>query len=190
MKFVPASGAATRMFKALLSFYGRPGPILEAEVRADAEKGDKDSSTLLDFIDHLESFAFYEQLTTVMKRAGLVPRKQLEKGEFSEILEYTLTSRGLDLASLPKGLIPFHLYPDQVRTPVEEHLKEAALYASDRDGRALIHFTVSPEHMSGFREHVDESLSRYRGPGNHFQVTYSIQKPSTDTIGHGQRPLS
>ena len=182
MKFVPASGAASRMFKSLLSFLGHPCPIPESEPRAGAEKDDKDSSTLLEFMSHLRSFAFHGQLTSVMERAGLDAEGLFEKREFKQILEYALSSGGLDLAQRPKGLIPFHRYPDHLRTPVEEHLEEAARYASDRDGRAVIHFTVSPEHLSGIQEHVAKAVNRYHVSGIRHDVTYSLQKPSTDTI--------
>lgn len=182
MKFVPASGAASRMFKALLAFHDRPGPIPESEVRAGAEAGEKDSRTLLEFMHHLDSFAFYEKLASVMEKDGLDVRRLLEQGEFREILDYTLTSPGLGLARFPKGLIPFHRYPEHVRTPVEEHLEEAARYVSDRGGRAAVHFTVSPEHMSEIREHVGKALSRYVDSGIRHDISYSLQKPSTDTI--------
>lgn len=182
MKFVPASGAASRMFKALLSFHGSPDPIPEAEVRAGAEKGDKDCSTLMEFMHRLESFAFHGPLSSVMERAGLDIEGLLEKKDFKQILEYTLSSGGLELARRPKGLIPFHRYPDHLRTPVEEHLEEAARYVSDRDGRAVIHFTVSPEHLSRIQEHVAKAVSRYNASGIRHEVTYSLQKPSTDTI--------
>jgi hypothetical protein len=74
------------------------------------------------------------------------------------------------------------MYDEHFRTPVEEHLEEAALYVRDSDGRAVIHFTVSPEHMAGIREHVDHALGRYKESGIRHDVSYSLQKPSTDTI--------
>lgn len=182
MKFVPASGAASRMFKALLSFYNRPDPVRGAEVAAGAEKGDKDSIAVLDFMNNIKYFAFYEDLESMMTRHGLDVEALLHKGEYTPVLEHTLTPRGLNLAHLPKGLIPFHVYPDHARTPVEEHLVEAAAYALDRHGRAVIHFTVLPEHEGQIQGHVEQLRSRMEDTGVRFDVTCSFQRPSTDTI--------
>ena len=182
MKFVPASGAASRMFKALLSFYNRSEPIRGTEVMAGAERGDKDSAILVDFIYKIKCFAFYNDLESVMAGHDLDVGELVQKGEYTPILEYTLTPRGLNLAHLPKGLIPFHVYPDHPRTPIEEHLVEAAVYARDRHGRAAIHFTVSPEHVTRIQEYVDQLRHRMEGPEFRYEVTCSLQKPSTDTI--------
>lgn len=182
MKFVPASGVASRMFKALLSFCNRSEPVRGTEVMAGAEKGDKGSATLLDFMNNIKSFAFYSDLDSVMAGHGLDVGELVQKGEYTPILEYTLTPRGLNLAHLPKGLISFHVYPDHPRTPIEEHLVEASVYARDRHGRAAIHFTVSPEHVTQIQEHVEQLRLQMEGSKIRYEVTCSLQKPSTDTI--------
>jgi len=182
MKFVPASGAASRMFKDLLSFYNRPNPARGEEVQVAAQRGDRESIALLDFIKNIKVFAFYGALQSVMAGRGLDLGEVIQRGEYRRILEYTLTDQGLNLAHLPKGLIPFHAYPDHPRTPLEEHLVEAAHYALDAQGRAAIHFTVSPEHMHRIQEHLQKQQGLFEKTGIRHEVTCSLQKPSTDTI--------
>ena len=93
-----------------------------------------------------------------------------------------LEPKGLNYGQLPKGLLEFHEYDDCVRTPMEEHLVEAALYASS-NGEANIHFTVSHEHLDLFKKMVEEKEGSYEAKFNcKFNVSFSEQKPSTDTV--------
>ncbi|MFH1489642.1 MAG: DUF4301 family protein [Pseudomonadota bacterium] len=182
LKFVPASGAASRMFKLLLSINNQSGRILKKDVIARAEQGDPDHKTFLRFILGLQNFAFFDDLKAVMSRDGIDIDDLARKGEYKEALEYTLTSKGLGLAALPKGLIPFHRYPARSRTPFEEHLIEASEYTRDKQGLCRVHFTVSPVHKSVIEAHMREFRARMEEPGTGFDTTYSIQAPSTDTI--------
>jgi len=183
MKFVPASGAASRMFKLFLALNRKSEAIRKKDAAALAEQGDQDSRSLLRFMQGIKNFAFYEDLKKAMARDGLDAEEQITAGEFKDVLDYLLTSRGLNLADLPKGLIPFHRYEDhQSRTPFEEHLVEAAEYVRDRRGRARVHFTISPEHEALVREHVESVKPLYQGPAVRFDVEFSMQDPSTDTI--------
>lgn len=160
-KFVPASGAATRMFRELI------------EDLNDGAEGEP-SPEVQTFLENLPRFAFYEDL-----REGL----DIRKADRRAILEYLLTERGLGYAELPKGLIKFHRYPDGSRTPVEEHLVEAADTTRDADGNCRLHFTVSPQYQDRFNELLEEIRPRYEERyGCRFQVTFSHQQPSTDTI--------
>jgi len=179
MKFVPASGAATRMFKALMAVYNRfdqggedPGLCSD----------DPDYQAFLKCMDMIDRFAFYRDLRSVMSRDGLSLEGLLEEKRYRLILDYLLTDRGLNLATLPKGLIPFHVYPDHTRAPFEEHLVEAAAYVRDREGVANLHFTVSQEHRDAFLDHYKRTRVRYESRDTRFKVSFSIQKPSTDTI--------
>ena len=106
----------------------------------------------------------------------------LAKGEYKPILESLLTAKGLDLANVPKGLIKFHSYPGHTRTPFEEHLVEGAAYTKDRNGGVRIHFTVSPEHETSVRSHIESTRALYEKGGVTFSVEFSSQKASTDTI--------
>jgi hypothetical protein len=163
-KMVPASGAATRMFKELLADLnaGCPGDP-PAEVRT--------------FLDNLPRFAFYEDLSLVANVAEAKDRDRCQ------ILERLLTDKGLGYAELPKGLLKFHRYPDSPRTPLEEHLVEATEQTRDAEGVCRLHFTVSPQHQEGFTELLEEVRPDYvKRFGCRFEVAFSTQQRSTDTL--------
>jgi hypothetical protein len=104
--------------------------------------------------------------------------------QWSVVLKGLLLDSGLDYGEQPKGLLRFHRYADgQVRTPLEEHLVEAAAYAKGADGVARVHFTVSPHHMDGFRAQMEAARAHFESALHcKFDVSYSVQKESTDTI--------
>ncbi len=165
MKFVPASGAATRMFKSLFA----------------ALEGKSDKSTDA-FFAQLTDFAFYDDLKAAMSHDGLDLDKTVADNDQKTVLTYLLTDKGLDYGGLPKGLLKFHNYADGPRTPVEEHLVEGAAYANS-NGRVRLHFTVSPEHRSRFEDLIKHELADYESwLGVDFEVTFSEQKKATDTI--------
>lgn len=165
MKFVPASGAATRMFKSLFA----------------AVDGKMDKATD-GFFERLEDFAFYEDLKAALAKDHLDLDKAVANNDRHLILTYLLTAKGLDYGNLPKGVLKFHNYADGPRTPVEEHLVEGAAYAN-ANGQVRLHFTVSPEHRSRFEELIQSELHDYETwLGVDFEVTFSEQKKSTDTI--------
>lgn len=154
-KFVPASGAATRMFKELFEFVNE----------------DKRGAGIDRLIDNLDKFAFYPELQQ------FVTNDADDKTKVDAIVK-----SGLCYGAKPKGLVTFHSYPDGNRKAVEEHLAEGAMYAAS-NGVVRIHFTVSPEHMEGFRSLLDEKLAHYEEMfGVKYEITFSVQKPSTDTI--------
>lgn len=162
LKFVPASGAATRMFKALFGFL----------------EGGKSDKSVEQFFERLAEFAFYDDLKAALAADG----HDIQTAERPTIAAYFLTAQGLGYGELPKGLLKFHRYGDGARTPVEEHLVEAARYAS-AEGKAKLHFTVSPEHRSRFEALVAEVSPHYESEfGVTYEVDFSEQKPSTDTI--------
>ena len=159
LKFVPASGAATRMFKALFEYLetGRQG---------------KESD---EFFAGLKDFAFYEDLKKIVAEGT-----SEESPEWAKAL---LDKDGLNYGNLPKGLLKFHRYSDEARTAFEEHLVEAALYAKDCCGVARLHLTVSPEHRKAFEALLNEVRQRYEERyGVKYEVSFSEQKKSTDTI--------
>ncbi len=182
MKFVPASGAATRMFKTLLSVRNRFGEARADEVEAEAQKGDRECSEFMEFARGIRSFAFWDQLCSVMREGGVDAEEEIARGRYDRILDYLLTEKGLGAADLPKGLIPFHPYPEGPRTPVEEHLVEAARYVRSAEGTARLHFTFSPGWEDRFWRHLEDVRPRYERDGTRFEVEVSAQKPSTDTI--------
>ncbi|MCF0071805.1 DUF4301 family protein [Dyadobacter sp. CY261] len=162
LKFVPASGAATRMFKSLFSFL----------------QEDKKDKSVDEFFTKLKDFAFYEDLKTSLAADGY----DIESADEKTIASYFLTSKGLGYGELPKGLLKFHNYADRSRTPLEEHLVEGAKYAN-AGSNVQIHFTVSPEHRDKFEKLVVEVLPSYQTQyGVRYIVSFSEQKSSTDTI--------
>ncbi len=155
IKFVPASGAATRMFKELFEYVN----------------DDKRTAGIDKLITNLEKFAFFPELAKY-----LVPQIDDKDVVRNIIID------GLEYGAKPKGLVTFHAYKEGARKPVEEHLVEAALYASS-NGEANIHFTVSPEHQEGFEALLAERQSYYEQKFNiKYNVSFSIQSPATDTI--------
>ena len=157
-KLVPASGAATRMFKALLEdLHHRP-----ADPSAEVRK----------VLDNLPRFAFFEDLEPA-----------LQSGDRHGVLEYLLTDKGLGYADLPKALLKFHRYPEGPRTSFEEHLVEAAAYTRDAQGVCRAHFTVSPGHEEELRHLLEEVRPRYEERlSARFEVSFSSQARSTDTL--------
>jgi hypothetical protein len=170
-KFVPASGAATRMFKDLI-------PCLQGEGNNGEE--------LQKFVRGLPRFAFHHDLRDELAHAGADLDCLVAAEEYRPIVKALLSEDGLDYAALPKGLLPFHGYGDSSRTAFEEHVVEAASYARDRHGVCRMHFTVSPEHLTGFTSHFRDVGLRYMDRFSaQFDMGCSNQKPSTDTLAVG-----
>lgn len=179
IKFVPASGAASRMFKDLFSF-------LESDnSQADKENllQDQNPNSVGYCLRNLDKFAFYQDLSKKMEEDGISLNEAIEKREFDTIISYIILPQGLNYGNLPKGLLKFHHYSDGPRTAVEEHLVEAVEYATDAKKMAGLHFTVSPEHMDLFIQLIDEKKSVLsKNFQVNYNITYSVQSPSTDTI--------
>ena len=146
VKFVPASGAATRMFKHLFEFRE------VADNKKEAEKllVDKGFNSVGYFFENLRKFAFYDDLKRSLSRAGLSIDELLKKGDLGTILDHLMTEKGLNYGNLPKGLIKFHHYGNFARTATGEHLVEGAHYCANRSKKVTVHLTVSPEHLSNF----------------------------------------
>ncbi|WP_373725372.1 DUF4301 family protein [Bacteroides heparinolyticus] len=171
VKFVPASGAASRMFKNLFEFLG-------------ADYNVPQTSFEKMFFEKIEDFAFYDDLNMACRKTvGEDVPALLASGNYKAIVAALLEAAGLNYGALPKGLLKFHKYEDGNRTPLEEHLVEGALYAANKNGKVNVHFTVSPEHRTLFRTLVDAKAMAYAQKyGVDYNVTFSEQKPSTDTI--------
>ena len=170
VKFVPASGAASRMFKDLFSFLETDGDL--------AKNGFTQK-----FIESLQKFAFYQDLEVVLQQKGESIASLLEKKEYKKLVAALLTETGLNYGNLPKGLLKFHAYSDANRCPAEEHLIEGIQYGVGKNKQVQIHFTVSPEHEEGFVKEISQHLPRLQEQaGLAFTLSYSHQKKSTDTI--------
>ena len=182
-KFVPASGAASRMFKTLLRFDNEFGRIEKDLIVSLAREGDKEGALFIYFFDNIQKFAFYDDLKSVITKDGFDLEGLIEGGRYKEIISYLLEEKGLGYSALPKGLIKFHKYSDGNRTPFEEQLVEATDYIKDKNGICHLHFTVSPEHKMRFAGLLDKIRPQYeKNFGACFNVDFSIQEESTDTI--------
>ncbi|MBQ8735793.1 MAG: DUF4301 family protein [Bacteroidaceae bacterium] len=170
LKFVPASGAASRMFKDLFSFLSSD----HDEPQSDFEKN---------FFANIEKFAFYKELDeTCVKNNSATIKELLATDKYKTVVFNLLDSTGMNYGSLPKGLLKFHNYDDAKRTPVEEHFVEGALYSA-MGSKVRLHFTVSPNHRSMFEKLVEQRRAYYEKLFNvEYEVTFSEQKQSTDTI--------
>ena len=170
VKFVPASGAASRMFKDMFAF-------------VDAEYDKPTTDFEKKYFDNIEKFAFYGELNDVcLKNEGKDIPTLLAEGNYKAVAAEMLKAEGLNYGQLPKGMLLFHKYAEGARTPMEEHLVEAALYAAS-NGEANIHFTVSHEHMPFFKKKVADKADFYaKKYGVKYDISFSEQKPSTDTI--------
>ena len=169
IKLVPASGAASRMFKFLF------------EALENLENGVSESKVLEDsdfrhFYDNLEKFAFFNE----WQKTSMKPIRDLS---LIEILNLLLSKTGLNYGNLPKGLLKFHLCDSHARTPFEEHCVEGALYAKNTDNTIHLHYTVSPEHQELFEKHQNEIQEFYEILYNvQYEISFSCQKASTDTL--------
>ncbi len=170
VKFVPASGAASRMFKNMFAF-----------LTADYDVPTTDFEKT--YFDNIEKFAFYNALNEkCVENCGADIKALIAKGDYKAVVANMLNADGLNYGQLPKGLLLFHNYPEGPRTPMEEHLVEGALYAAS-NGEANVHFTVSHEHMALFEKKVEEKKDGYAQKyGIKYNISFSEQKPSTDTV--------
>ena len=170
VKFVPASGAASHMFKDMFAF-----------VDADYDVPTTDFEKK--YFANIEKFAFYQELDAVCrKNEGKGIKELIAAGQYKAVAANMLKAEGLNYGQLPKGLLLFHNYAEGPRTPMEEHLVEGALYAAS-NGEAHVHFTVSHEHMELFKAKVAQKADLYAQKyGIRYDISFSEQKPSTDTI--------
>lgn len=171
VKFVPASGAASRMFKDMFAF-------VDADYDAPTTDFEKK------YFERLEDAAFYADLDAACQKLhGKNIKALLAEGQHKAVVSAMLGSDGLNYGKLPKGLLKFHRYANGSRTPLEEHLVEGALYAKDGEGRVAVHFTVSPEHRPLFEALVAEKAAEYGTLHQaSFNISFSEQKSSTDTV--------
>ena len=180
-KFVPAAGAASRMFKQLNKLNNEYEQIDITTIEKKAAN-DNDHGELLRFMSGIRNFAFYGDIQEILTNNGIDIEERIHKGQYKEIVEAVISGSGLNYAELPKGLIKFHQYGSESRTAIEEHLVEAAAYCQDKDGTARIHFTLSPEHKQIVKSHVESVRSKYESENISFDIGYSFQNPSTDAI--------
>jgi len=169
-KFVPASGAASRMFQDL------------TQQRERLPAASEDDAPLNRFVENLRRFAFFDDLAAAVRTEGGDLQTHVDERHFHAVLEFLLTSRGLNYANLPKALIKFHRYEDGSRTPLEEHVADAVALTLNRQNAVNMHFTVSPGSDAAFNDAVQGIQERYRAAGIQCCISSSHQHASTDTI--------
>ncbi len=175
MKFVPASGAATRMFKELYEFTA-------SYIGLDYTVH-KDYPGVKEFIEHIRTFAFFDDLVRRMEQAGLDFGDCMDRGDFATVINFLLKKQYLGYGELPKALLKFHRYGTISRTALEEHIVEGIEYARNEDGSVSIHFTVSPEHHKLFTKKINEVKRYYEAEFDvKLDITLSEQRHYTDTI--------
>lgn len=134
------------------------------------------------FFNGLEKFAFYSILRNYAQ--GHIPNfdAQSEDRQKHTLVETLLDEKGLNYGGLPKGLLPFHHHSEKVVTPFEEHFRESVMYASDKK-EAHLHFTITEQHTEAFHKELDTIKNKLEKRYNIlFDVSFSYQKPSTDTV--------
>ncbi|HLO58907.1 MAG TPA: DUF4301 family protein [Bacteroidales bacterium] len=179
MKFVPASGAATRMFKALFEFdeLFRQSDFDAKILSREAYKHVKEC------FDRIKDFAFYPELEKAVEKQSTTVPNALKNKDYHIVLSALLTPQGMNYGNLPKGLLTFHRYGKHTRTAVEEHLVEGSGYAANQGAMVDIHLTVSPEHLESFEKLLKKEQKKYEEAYHvKYRITYSVQKPSTDTL--------
>lgn len=176
LKFVPSSGAASRMFKDLVKFSQAGNEHIN------------DFPEIKQCLDSIGKFAFYSKLKSKMRKAGLdEPETHIVHGDYKTVADYILEEKGLGYQSKPKAMLLFHRYANEERTPFEEHLVEGATYATDINKVVHLHFTISSEHRKMFEEKIKKVVPKYEERyGVTYDITLSEQKPKTDMVAIDQ----
>ena len=181
--FLPASGAATRMFAFLQSIRNQVERVTLDRTAEIVGQSSDDYREFRVFVRSLEEFAFFEPLAAVMGKAGIPLQEKLQLGVYNDILDFLLEPRGLNYNSLPKALIPFHRYSDHYRTAMEEHLVESVSTVRDQNQLCRVHFTVAAENQAEVEAHGREAAAKYgEHLGVHYELSFSIQSPATNTL--------
>ncbi|HEY8403912.1 MAG TPA: DUF4301 family protein [Flavobacteriales bacterium] len=161
--FIPASGAASRMFKHLHNY-----------------SSDMDNDLTEEFILHFQHFPFVDKLAEVMAANGISLEEEIKQDNWQLIFDYILSARGLNYDGQLKGMVLFHKYDTGCRTAFEEHLHEFIRYGKQSDGKCRLHFTIAPQHLESVKEFMNGVVAQF--PYEEIELTYSVQDSKTDTI--------
>ncbi len=171
LKMVPASGAASRMFKNLYEFL-------------NGKNSKPETDFMREFFTDIERFAFFPRLNfATIQLFGKSVDTLVKEGRYKDVVEALLLPSGMNYGKLPKALLQFHKVPGTSRTSIEEHLAEGAQYAKGADGKVRLHFTVSEDHVPLVKVKLEEKKGILEHEyGAEYDITLSVQKPSTDTV--------
>ena len=179
LKFVPASGAATRMFKFLHKFLAQINPEQDDIDQILQKENNKD---LRIFFSGLENFAFSDLVFERLYAKNPEYKTFEKRRRYLLFVQEMLEEDGLNFSDTPKGLVPFHMYDGDYVTAFDEQLYEAAFYATF-NGTANLHFTVSDEHEEKFKKRFEDIRDSFeQKTGIKFNISYSFQKKETDTV--------
>ena len=177
-KFVPASGAASRMFHFLNEFLNTFNPETDT-INSYINKNNANELSI--FLAGMEKFPFFDFIDTQLNKNLEFKNWSRDKKNY-EFIKYLLTKNYLDYANKPKGVLPFHTYENNIATPIEEHLKESVLYAKSGDV-ANIHFTISETHQEAFENIINKIRAKIENDAvARINVKFSYQDKSTDVI--------
>lgn len=179
IKFVPASGAASRMFQKLVSVLNTNEELNLNSIGKRAQ-ADKNYKAVYDVLINLKRFAFYDDLKIVLK-VDDTELENLISNQPAKVLEAILFEPGLNYSAKPKGAIKFHKYSNEFRTAFEEQVHESLKYVVDKNKITRLHFTISEEHQNLFKNIIDSVKEKLE---KHYKldISFSFQKKSTDTI--------
>lgn len=163
VKFVPASGAASRMFKHLYNYSAENVSELTEE-----------------FIVNFKHFPFVEKLRMAMNLNGVSLEQTVDNNDWGLIFDYILTTKGLFYDSQLKGMVTFHKYENESRNAFDEHISEAISYCRQADGSCHLHFTIAPQHLDLVSGYIKDKLKDF--PYENVEVSYSVQSEKSDTI--------
>lgn len=181
-KFVPASGAASRMFKFLTEFMNE-FDVENESINAYINR--KNDSELRIFLTGLEKFPFYPKVVRKLKEVYADFESWDRATKIYHFIKFMLEPQYFNFCGRPKGVLPFHKYKGHVATPVEEHLQESVCYSSFGK-QAKVHFTVSEDHRKLFEEVVGKIKPKIEAEsGIAIETSYSYQDKSTDTLAVG-----
>ena len=179
VKFVPASGAATRMFKFLYLFLNQFNPQKDTIEEFVKQQG---NDFVKKFTSQLKDFPFYEDVLLKTKEICFNLDSLTDNEACFEFVKTMLNPEGLNYGFLPKGTFPFHKYSSGIKTPFYEHLIESTLYASSK-GEAKLHFTISKKHYNNFKAELNKYKDALEKQTNtRFNVSYSYQDEITETV--------
>ncbi|KGO91454.1 DUF4301 family protein [Flavobacterium subsaxonicum] len=182
-KFVPASGAATRMFKFLHDFIADYNPKKET---INGYINRKKDNSLEVFLLGLEKFPFYKEIAAEAEKHVVYPEADdenvREDARNYSFIKTMISEDLFDYANKPKGILPFHCYGNLTATPVYEHLRESVAYAGSQ-GQTHVHFTISENHLNGFLDSINEVRARVEEEsGIKISFNFTYQHKETDTL--------
>lgn len=178
-KFVPASGAASRMFKFLSEFLNE-FDLQNETINAYINR--KSATNLAIFLAGLEKFPFFDAIDQKLREMYADFNQWSADRKNYTFVQTMLDSQSFNFCNKPKGILPFHKYSTHIATPIEEHLNESAFYSA-ADGQANLHFTISETHQLQFERIIAKVRDKVeRQSRTRINIGYSYQQKSTDTI--------